>query len=372
MTVRLSRRALNRATLDRQLLLRRATMPVVDAVEHLVGLQAQTPHTWYLGLGSRLAGITPLDVAALLADRSLVRVALHRSTIHLVSARDCQALRPLLQPVIVRATDGAYRRRLGGADADEIAEAGRALVDSGPLTFAELHSGLAGRWPELGQDTIAQTVRARVALVQVPPRGTWGPVGPVSGPIAHTSAATWLGNASAPATVDELVTRYLGAFGPATVKDAQTWSGLTRLREVFARLRPELLVVQDEDGRELFDLPAAPRPDPEVPAPARFLYDFDNLHLSYAERTRFMTPEAVAAKADLNVKNGQLPGTVLLDGEVRAHWTLTRAKGAATVTVRPLAAWSAGDTAAVEAEGAEVLAFLAGDLAQHDVQVVTG
>ncbi|MFI5954653.1 winged helix DNA-binding domain-containing protein [Cryptosporangium sp. NPDC051539] len=360
-----SRRALNRATLARQLLLERSPMPVVEAVEHLGGLQAQTPHSWYLGLGARLSGVTPEDVSARLEDRSLVRVALHRSTIHLVSARDCRAWRPLIQPVIVRSTNTNYGKRLGGADVGAVVAAGRQVLEESPQTFAVLEKELGARWPAADPHALSATVRAQLPLIQVPPRGTWGPSGPVSGPIAHTTADAWLGpSSSAVAGAEELVLRYLAAFGPAGVKDAQVWTGLTRLREVFDRLRPSLVVLTDPDGRELFDVPGAPRPDDDTPAPVRLLYDFDNLHLSYAERTRFQRPETAQARARTFTKNGVLPGTILADGDVCGVWTLARARTGVTLTVRPLTKWAPGQASAIESEATTMVDWAAGPSAR--------
>src|SRR6478609_2872999 len=247
----LTRRALNRATLARQLLLERSSLGVVDVTEHLVGLQSQTPHTWYVGYWSRMASVTPEEISAELESRALVRIALMRSTIHLVSARDALALRPLVEPVLVRGMRGNYGKNLTGLDADELAAAGRELLDEEPLIFSELGRRLAPRWPGRDPMSLAQGVRSYAALAQVTPRGLWGR----SGKAAHAPLESWLGRSlSDELDVEELVRRYLGAFGPATVKDAQQWSGLTRLAEVFDRLRPTLSVFVDEDGRELYDL----------------------------------------------------------------------------------------------------------------------
>ena len=348
----LGRRALNRATLERQWLLRRADASVPAAVAHLVGLQAQTPHSWYVGLWSRLAGFRPEHAADLLADRTLVRIALMRSTIHLVTGADALALRPLVQSVIERSTNGNFGKRLAGLDREELAAAGRAVVDERPRTFADLGRELAPRWPDRDPAALVQGVRAGVALVQVPPRGLWGR----SGPVAHTSAEAWLGRPLAPTTREDLVRRYLAAFGPATVKDVQTWCGLTRLREVLDGLRPELVTFTDPDGRELFDLPDAPRPDPDTPAPPRFLYDYDNLLLSHADRSRFVTD--AYARQDFP-PDGAQPSVLLVDGVTAGVWTLNRARGTATLTVRPFARLSAVDRDAVAAEGADLLAFAA-------------
>ena len=232
----LSRDALNRALLDRQLLLRRAALPegearagrVIETVEHLAGLQAQAPFPPYYGLWSRLEGFRPEDLAGLLLDRSVVRIALMRGTIHLVSARDCLLLRPLVQPVLDRAVT-VLGRQLEGVDREALATAGRDLLEQRPLTFSELGAQLAQRWPGCPVNALAQTVRAAVPLVQVPPRAVWGRAGQA----AHTTAESWLGRPlDAGATLDQLVARYLAAFGPATVRDIQAWSGLTRLGEV--------------------------------------------------------------------------------------------------------------------------------------------
>ncbi|WP_208113121.1 winged helix DNA-binding domain-containing protein [Actinorugispora endophytica] len=350
----LGRRALNRATLDRQLLLRRSGLSVPRALEHLVGLQAQTPHTWYIGLWSRLADYDPHATGRLLTDRGAVRTALMRSTIHMVTAADALRLRPVLGPVI--------ERGLTGPDLGALAEAGRALVEERPLTFKELGRALAERWPDGDPAAMTQAVRALVPLAQVPPRGVWGR----SGSVAHTSVEAWLGRpVDAAATREELVLRYLAAFGPATVRDAQTWSGLTRLAEVFDGLRPRLAVFRDEDGRELFDLPDAPRPDPDTPAPARFLYDFDNLLRSHADRRRVMTVDF--ADQGFEIRNGQPPHAVLVDGVVAATWKAAAARGTAALTVRPFRALTTAEKEELHAEGARLLAFLEPGAGTRDV-----
>jgi hypothetical protein len=358
----LSRRALNRATLARQLLLHRSELPAANAVEHLVGLQAQTPHSWYTGLWTRLEDFRPQSVVDLINQRRLVRIALMRSTIHLVTAEDCLALRPLVQPVIERSMSGNFGRRLVGLDPVELIAAGRAIVDERPRTFGEIGALLAERWPGRDPAALAQAIRAWVPLVQVPPRGIWG----LSGPIAHTSVEIWLGRpATAGLSREELIRRYLAAFGPATVKDMQTWSGLTRLAEVVEQLRPQLVSFYDEHGKELFDLPDASRPDPDTPAPVRFLYDFDNLLLSHADRTRFITDEY---HQQGYTADGPMPCIVLIDGFTRASWKITRQRGSATLQITPFVALSAQVRAELSEEGARLLAFAAGDAKAHDIQ----
>ncbi|MEY9214617.1 AlkZ family DNA glycosylase [Thermobifida halotolerans] len=351
-TAVLTRRALNRAVLDRQSLLRRSTATVPRVLERLVGLQAQTTHTWYVGLWSRLADYTPDDTVRLLTDGRVVRTALMRSTLHLVTADDCLWLRPLVQPMIERGFRSVYGRNLAGVDPADLAAAGRALVEERPRTFSELGRELARRWPDHDPAALAQAIRAFVPLVQLPPRGVWGR----SGRAVHTSAEAWTGRSPGTAAAPErLVLRYLAAFGPATVRDVQTWCGLTRLGEVVDRLRPRLAVFRGEDGAELFDLPDAPRPDPDTPAPVRFLYDFDNLLRSHADRRRVLTVDLGA----FTPRNGIAPHTVLVDGVVTALWAATTGENrTAALTVRPLRALSAAEEEEVAAEGGRLLAFL--------------
>ncbi len=357
----LNPRALNRALLARQMLLRPAPLPagpgragaVIEMVEHLAGLQAQAPFPPYYGLWSRLDGFQPGDLAELLVSRQAVRIALMRSTIHLVSARDCLTFRPVIQPVLDRSLAAVFGARLAGLDTGALAEAGRALVDAGPRTFSELGALLAPEWPGHDPVALAQGVRTLVPLVQVPPRAVWG----AAGQARHTSAEAWLGCSLDPAaSPGALITRYLGAFGPATVADVQAWSGLTRLGEVVDRLRPGLRTFRDERGRELFDLPDAPRPAPGTPAPVRLVAEFDNLVLSHADRTRVVSDEH---RQRLYSRNGIFPGTVLVDGFVAGAWRIARSRSSAVLTIELFGPVPATDRDAITAEGERLLGFAA-------------
>src|SRR5579875_1427420 len=347
----LSNRALNRALLARQFLLEPVPVPaadsaaaraarVIETVEHLGGLQAQAPFPPYYGLWSRLVDFRPDELATLLTGRQVVRIALMRGTIHLVSARDALALRPLLEPVLKRGLSGAFSRQLAGVDLAALAAAGRELVEQEALTFSELGARLAERWPGSPPNALAQGVRALVPLIQVPPRAVWGRTGQAR----HVPVETWLDRKPGGGTLDDLVLRYLAAFGPATVADVQAWSGLTRLREVTDRLAPALRRFTGPGGAELFDLPDAPRPDPETPAPVRLVAEFDNLILSHADRSRVLSE---AGRARIFTPNGQFPGIVLAGGLVAGMWRITRARQAVTLTVEAFGSFGPADRAAI-------------------------
>lgn len=361
----LSRRALNRATLERQLLLTRSTMTVPDAVEHLVGLQAQTPHSWYVGLWSRLENLDPSGVGDLLERRELVRIALMRSTLHLVTAHDVASLRPWVQPVLDR---DLFRNQLHGTpiatvDIPALVAAGRSALADGALTNKDLGAILAEQWPDCPPVTLVYGIRNQVPLVQVPPRGVWGR----SGAIAHATAETWLGDVPAePAAAGRIIRRYLAAFGPASIRDMQTWSGLTKLREVVDAVRRDLQTFRDDQGVELFDLPDAPRPDESTPAPPRFLYDFDNVLLSYADRSRIVTEAHARASP-----RRPTPQAVLVDGFTAGDWVVDHgADGTATLTIRPYeTAFAEQDASALREEGAALLRFLTPDAEAHAVEI---
>jgi hypothetical protein len=361
----LTLRALNRATLARQLLLERSGMSIPAALEHLVGLQAQTPHTAYTGLWTRLEGFRPEELSELLVARQVVRMALMRGTIHMVTARDAWRLRPLVQPVLDRTQKGQFGRRLTGVDIDAVVEMGRAFVETEPRTFKALGDHLLTRWPDRDRFGLEQAVRAGVPLVQVPPRGLWGR----SGRIAHTSIEAWLGEKPGEAyTLESMVRRYLGAFGPASVMDAQAWCGLTRLGEIVERLRPELDVFRDESGRELFDLPDAPRPDPDTPAPPRFLYDFENMLLSYADRSRAIPPELTRG---IDTTTQESLSTFTLDGFAAGIWRVDRARSAATLVITPMRPLTRRERSELTDEGHGLLVFLAAEATARDVRVAT-
>ncbi|MCW7942598.1 hypothetical protein AAW14_11240 [Streptomyces hygroscopicus] len=379
----LGTRALNRATLDRQLLLRRSPLSTKAAVEHLLGLQAQNVKPPYYALAARLDGFAPEHLSRLMADREVVRIVTMRSTIHTHTADDCLVLRPLVQPARDRELT-LFRKGLAGVDLDRLTAFARELVETEPRTMAQLREALHARWPGGDPRALALAARCRLPLVQVTPRGLWGR----SGQVALTTAEHWLGRPAepspglsdspqlpaslegrdpheqggAPVAPDATVLRYLAAFGPASVKDMQTWAGLTRLRDAFERLRPRLVTFRDPHGVELFDLPDAPRPDPDTPAPPRFLPEFDNLLLSHADRTRVVPPELKGRTFTGN----QAYRALLVDGFLAGVWKLEED----ALVIEPFGDLTKAQRGDVTAEGERMLRVMHGG-ASYDIRFAT-
>ena len=354
--------ALGRAMLERQMLLRRAELKAAEAIEHLVGMQAQVPNAPYVGLWSRLQNFRPEELSKLIEGRKAVRIALMRSTLHLVTARDCLKMRPVLQTAVER----GVRKRIGIGDGrdeineDEFVSFARARLDEQPRTHAELGTLLHDRWPKHDGYELAIVARGLLPLIQIPPRGVWGKTG---GPVL-TTAESWLGRKLAPGTKpDDLLLRYLAAFGPASRADMARWSGLSRLSAAIERLRPRLRTFRAEDRTELFDVPDGPIPDPATPAPPRFLPEFDNVLIAYADRSRVIPVEHHAW-----VLANLLRPMVLVDGMVAGRWKITRPrKRSALLTIEPRARLNGASRSALVEEGTSLLRFVAPDAESREV-----
>ncbi|WP_431873168.1 winged helix DNA-binding domain-containing protein [Nocardiopsis eucommiae] len=353
MVTTLTRRELNRATLERQFLLGRVERPATEVLARLAGLQAQTTHTWYVGFQSRMEDFDPHEVGRLLTDGALVRMSLMRSTLHLVSAEDAAWMRPTTQEVMERdLSHGSHGKATAGVDLEAVVTLGRKILEERPLSPTELGDQISAHWEGVDGADLAYVVRCLLPVVQLPPRGVWGASGqPVLAP-----ADTWTGLPMAPGPDREtLVLRYLAAFGPASVRDVQAWSGLTRLKEVVEGLRERLVSFRDPSGTELFDLPDAPRPSADVPAPVRFLYDFDNLLRGHADRSRVISDDHLRG---LSSRNGMPPATVLVDGTVAASWRVDRSRSTPSLDVTPFRALGHAEIEEITAEGTRLLAFL--------------
>ncbi|MFC4472034.1 winged helix DNA-binding domain-containing protein [Streptomyces xiangluensis] len=358
----LSLRALNRTLLHRQLLATRSNRPALDVVRHIVATQSQEPNWPYVGLWTRMENFTHDELTSLLEDRGVVRSTMLRGTQHLVSADDFGWLRPTLQPLLDRALRAAYyAKETADLDLADLAAAGRDIVADRTMPRRELGRLLVERWPGHKGAVLAGAVELQVALVHPTPGGTWGKWGTRAAmPVALAEA--WTGRSMGTASVETMIDRYLAAFGPASVKDIQAWSGLTRLREVVDRLRPRLRVLRDERGTELFDLPDAPHADPDSAAPVRFLPAFDNLVLGHADRTRVISDED---RKRVMPGQAQVLPTLLVDGFVRGTWALEPSR----LQVSPFRPLSKTERTAVTEEAALLLPFLVGDATGYDIHV---
>jgi len=253
-----------------------------------------------------------------------------------------------------------FAKQLVGVDLDAVLARARALLEERPMTPSELGVAMAPGWPDRDAPSLAYAARFMLPLVQVPPRGLWGRT---SRP-TNTTAEAWLGASMAPdPSIDDLLLRYLAAFGPASVADMRVWSWLTGLREVVERLRPRLRTFRDEGGRELFDVEDGVIADPDLAVPIRFLPQYDNVFLSHDDRSRILV-------GGVRVEDLVWKGGVLIDGYVGAAWRIRREKKAATMTVTLYVPVTGVQRAEIEAEGERLFSFLAPDAGSREIQLV--
>ena len=355
----LSLRQLNRATLARQLLLKREKVTALEAIERLMGLQSQLPRPPYVGLWTRLEGFERKALLDLYEKRAVVRATSMRGTLHLLTAKDFLQFRAVFTAMLEKSIAQVLRERAAGLEVGRVCAQAETFLADGPRTFEEIRGHLVSLNPKVNDRALGFAVRCGLHLVQVPGDGTWG--FPTDAKFALSKA--WL---KKPSATDEdaapLVMRYLAAFGPATVADMQAWSGLKDLGPAFERVRAKLKVF--EGARELFDLPKAPRPDDSVPAPVRFLPDFDNLVLAHAERSRLIDD---AHRPLVATKNLQILPTVLVDGRVAATWNVKATKTAAVLSVRAFGAVTKAQREEAKVEGARLLEFLERQVKKRDV-----
>lgn len=357
----LTLRELNRATLARQMLLSRQSITAPAAVERLIGMQAQLASAPYVGLWTRLNGFQRDDLASHIDDHSIVKATLMRATLHLFTANDYLRFRAALQPLLASASESITKTRGVELDIDHVIAVGREFIAQQPRTFAEITAMYGETFPGVDPGSLRYTLRTHLPLVQVPTSTRWS----YPGNPQFTLAETWL-NQPIPTEdhLPDLIRHYLAAFGPATVTDAQTWSGL-KLKETFEQLRPELVTYRDERKRELFDLPNIPLPDASTPAPPRFLPEFDNILLSHDKRTRIVPDEY---RKSVYLPGLRVAATILVDGFVAGSWKVETAKGAATLTITPFAPLSTHDRAALADEAEPLVRFVAPEAKTHAVR----
>jgi hypothetical protein len=350
----LTLRALNRTLLQRQFLLQRTNRSALEVIEHLVAMQGQDPNWPYVGLWTRKTSFGHDDLTALLHDRSVVRSTMVRATQHLASAADFAWLRPAVQPLLDRHVRASYyTEQLGDLNLDEVVKTALEFLGDRAVPRRDLSRMLTERYPGRKGAPLAGAVEVRTPLVHPAPGCTWGSWwSRPSVPVAQAQAWTGRPMDSGPG-IERLILRCLAAFGPATVHDAKTWSGLNlrEIRPAVEELRPQLRSYRDEQGRELLDLAAAPLADAEAPAPARFLPAYDNAILSHADRSRI-----IAAEDRPKVVDGAVvEPTFLIDGFVAGTWVLE----GPVVRIRPFAPLAEDDAAHLHAEAERLAPFLA-------------
>jgi len=362
MSAPLTLRALNRASLARQMLLQREDLDPVSAVARLAGMQAQVPKPPFIGLWSRLEKFERADLLGAVGKKKLVRATSMRATLHLLTTADLLAWRNPLQPVLDEARRGITKDAMS-IDVDALAAKARKFFDEEPRPFEPLREHLAESWPQENARLMAYSVRMHLPLVMVPDDSTWGWPSDSSFAVAETFLKKKPAASTKP---HDLVLRYLAAFGPATPADFQSWSGLRGMREVFEELRTKLVTHRDERKRELFDLPGAPLPDEDTPAPPRFLPDYDSIRLGWADRKRLIADEYVPRLATNNLR---ILATFLIDGFIAGTWAITRKKETATLTITPFTKLKKSDRDALTAEGEALLRFAEPD-GQHEITFV--
>lgn len=354
----LSTRAINRATLARQMLLERADVSVVEAVGRLVGMQGQEPKHPYVGLWTRLNGFSDEQLSTAVQDHKLVRATLYRGTLHLLTPDDYLRFRTTLGPALESGLR-VLGDRAEGLEPAKVVAAARELLAKEPLTFTEVRDALVEQFPGVNERALGFCTRMMVPLVMFPTDTRWG----YPANARFTPAEEWLDAKLHPSAVpEELVLRYLAAFGPATAADFQTWSGLPKAKPVFDNL--DLEVFTDENGKTLYDVPDAPRPDPDIEAPVRFLPEFDNLLLAHAKRERVIADEHRPA---VFTKNLRIKSTYLVDGVVAGLWSAEKKRGVATLTLAPLGRTLKKTATALEREGTALLGFLEPDAKSYEV-----
>ncbi|MEP7289081.1 MAG: winged helix DNA-binding domain-containing protein [Chloroflexota bacterium] len=360
----LTLRELNRATLARQLLLDRVSLPIPAVVERLVGLQAQMASPPYIGLWTRIRDFHRDDLARLIEDRIVIKPTWIRGTLHLVTAEDYLLLRTTLHAVMAGASETIAKRRGADLETETVIVAAQRYIAEQPRTFTEISTMLSELMPDRDVGAMRYTVRMHIPLVQVPISSGWS----YPGNPQFTLAETWLGK---PISTEDhfrtLVFRYLAAFGPASVTDIQTWSGLGKLKAAIDKLKPDLITYRDEQGRELLDLPDLPLPAADTPAPERFLPEFDNLLLSHSKRTRVI--------ADVYRSKVYLPGlrvaaTFLIDGFVAGVWKIEKAKSTAALVIEPFEPLTPQNRKALTDEAEQLIRFVEASAKSFEIRFV--
>ena len=349
---RLSTRTLTRTLWLRQQLVpgQRSVTGVAPMVAHLLGLQAQDNLPPYLSLAARIDDFAPADLSERIEDRSLVRFFSMRGTVHVLTADDALQLRGWVQPALdrVSATNQTSRPAVH-LTTEQLDAVVRPLLSDGAMSHTEIGQALAKIHPHVPEVALRHVTRERLPLLQVPPRGLWKR----SGGVVYAYADRYLGRPFVEADVEELVLRYLSAYGPATAADMTKWSMVTRLGPVFAAMAKDgrLITYTDDNGRTLYDVPGAPVAE-DLDLPPLLLGMYDNVFLAHADRVRIAPDEARRAWMGVN---GGVGSTLFLDGLLAGLWRLEDGR----VVVEPFGTPTRAEQQGIDSEIARVEALLA-------------
>lgn len=345
---------LNRTLLQRQHLLQRVAVDPLAEVAHLVGLQSQETLPPYLSLFARVRGFAPGQLSDAIGDSRLVRLLLMRGTIHAVAPADAVLLRAMVTPLLERAGRTITSTRpVAHIGVDELVAAGTAVLGSGPLPLDRLGAELEKYFPGLAGRSLSHSLRYRMPLVQLPPRGMWGR----SGGVVYDSLTTVTGltmptTAEGPPDLRPVLRRYLAAFGPASAADFSTWSGSVGAAKAIAAMGDELIRYADENGRTLVDLADLPLAEADTPAPPRLFGRYDNVWLSHAGRDR--VTDAVARKLWSGV-NGGVGNAFFVDGWLAGLWRRT---GSGGIDLEPFRRLNRAERSVIDMEVVAVQEFL--------------
>ena len=354
----LTARELNRALLARQLLLERSPKSVIQALEAVGGLQTQNATGGYIGLWTRLQKFEPADLTRALEERRAVQGTMMRITIHTVSAADYPFVAAGTRPSRRAAWIRYHQGRATEADVKKAAAAARKALAAGPLSRAELK-------PVVESTTVWNGVNALDDVLRVPPSGTWER----RRADIYAMAPDWLGpiEATEEQGLELLLKRYLGAFGPARLADAANWAGVPTKKLQLAAAKLRLRSFEDEEGKELLDLPRGPLPAAKTPAPARFLPVWDAILLAHARRAEILPEEY--RELVFSTKTPQSVNTFLVDGIVAGTWSVKATKKVAELVIEPFEKLPAKAVKELEAGGARLVRFHEPDAASHAIRL---
>ncbi|MCW2786243.1 MAG: hypothetical protein JWP74_2760 [Marmoricola sp.] len=348
----ISTRSLTRTLWLRQQLVpgQRSAAGVTPMVNHLIGLQAQDNLPPYLSLAARIDGFVPADLSERLQTRKLVRMLTMRGTVHVLTPGDALTLRGWVQPALDRVSASNQLSRPAADLSTEALDAvARSFLGDGDRALTDLAAVLAAAFPGVPEAALRNVVRERLPLVQAPPRGLWKRRGGVS----YAYADRFVGQPFATADVEDLVLRYLAAYGPATAADMTKWSLVTRLGPVFTAMHRagRLTTVTDDTGRTLYDVPGAPIADADLELSPLLLGTYDNVFLSHADRDR-IAPEP--ARKGWMGPNGGLGATLFLDGLLAGLWRVEDGR----VVIEPFSSPTKAQQRGIDAEIVRVEALL--------------